>query len=260
MIQSQQTAQLVHLLFEWLALAGGFQFYRLLKKKNNQGSILQTANFAVAIGAILGAAIGNKLVYWIEVPHLFAAHAIEPAAWFMGQSMVGGLLGGLIGVEVAKHRANISVSTGDLFVFPILLGLIVGRIGCFLAGLYDGTFGIETSLPWGIDFGDGVMRHPTQLYEIIYAALMWLVLAMLQPRLISESGLLFKFLLVSYLVWRVLVDFLKPVPYEYPFGLSGIQWVCIVALAIYAPITLGQLQQRTRKQWSHISERQKHVA
>jgi len=31
-------------------------------------------------------------------------------------------------------------------------------------------------------------------------------------------------------------DGLKPVRMPYPLGLSGIQWVCLVALAIYLPL------------------------
>ena len=30
---------------------------------------------------------------------------------------------------------------------------------------YDFTYGTPTSLPWAHDFGDGVPRHPVQLYE-----------------------------------------------------------------------------------------------
>ena len=51
-------------------------------------------------------------------------------------------------------------------VWPIAVGLAIGRVGCFLAGLHDDTYGLPTALPWGVDFGDGTPRHPTQLYEI----------------------------------------------------------------------------------------------
>src|SRR5258708_36630797 len=58
-------------------------------------------------------------------------------------------------------------STGDLCVYPLIFGQCVGRIGCFLTGLDDHTHGNFTSLPWGVNFGDGP-RHPTQLYEILF--------------------------------------------------------------------------------------------
>lgn len=175
-------------------------------------------NYAVLLGGFLGAALGNKAVFWIEVPQLWAEHGGFAGFFRGGQSMVGGLLGGLIGVEIAKKLAGVWHSTGDRFVFPILLGLIIGRIGCFLAGLNDDTYGLPTGLPWGVDFGDGVPRHPTQLYEIGFAALLWLALRRLRAYGAAELGLLFKLMLSSYPLWRLGVDTIKPVPYAYPLG------------------------------------------
>ena len=50
-------------------------------------------------------------------------------------------------------------------MIPLCLGIIVGRWGCLFAGLADQTFGVPTGLPWGVDLGDGVPRHPVQIYE-----------------------------------------------------------------------------------------------
>ena len=233
-----QYAGMVHGVFEMLALGAGVAFYRRQRRLAGAGGILTPGEFAIAAGCIFGAAIGNKLVFWIEMPHLFALHWNNPAAWLGGQSMVGGLLGGLIGVEIAKKLTGITRSTGDAFVMPVLLGLAIGRVGCFLAGLEDGTFGVATDLPWGIDFGDGVHRHPTQLYEIAFAGLLAWGLAHWRERLADCPGLQFKLMLVAYLGWRLAVDGIKPVPYVYPLGLSGIQWVCLAALLVYLPATV----------------------
>lgn len=233
-------APLVHGLFEMLALSIGAAFYRSQRRRAGAASVLQGSEFAVAAGCIFGAAIGNKAVFWIEMPHLLVHYWNTPTLLLGGQSMVGGLLGGLLGVELAKKLTGLRRSTGDAFVFPILLGLMIGRIGCFLVGLADGTFGNPTDLPWGVDFGDGIARHPTQLYEILFAGLLWLVLRRLQPVLAAQPGLSFKLLLVAYLAWRLLIDGLKPVPYVYPLGWSGIQWVCLLALSIYLPLLWRQ--------------------
>jgi phosphatidylglycerol:prolipoprotein diacylglycerol transferase len=125
-------------------------------------------------------------------------------------------------------------------VFPILLGIIIGRIGCFLAGLHDGTFGLPSDLPWAVDFGDGIPRHPTQLYEILFAVFLWIFLARLRRPLAISSGLLFKCLLSAYLLWRLFVDGIKPVPFAWWGGLSGIQWLCIIALLLYLPLLIRQ--------------------
>lgn len=235
-------AAAVHGFFEMLALGVGTAFYRYLRRRDAAASVLHGPEFAVAAGCIFGAAFGNKAVFWIEMPHLLAQYWNTPTVWLGGQSMVGGLLGGLIGVEIAKKMAGVQRSTGDAFVFPILLGLIIGRIGCFLAGLADGTFGNPSDLPWAIDFGDGIPRHPTQLYEILFAGGLWFILQRLQPQLAERPGLLFKVLLVAYLLWRLAVDALKPVPFAYPLGWSGIQWVCLLALLAYLPALWRQWQ------------------
>ena len=67
-----------------------------------------------------------------------------------------------------KRYIGLRTSTGDLYSIPLALGIAIGRIGCFLTGLSDNTYGIPTSLPWAINFGDGIPRHPTQLYEILF--------------------------------------------------------------------------------------------
>jgi prolipoprotein diacylglyceryltransferase len=239
---THEQAALVHGIFEMLALAVGAAYYRRLRQRTGGGSILHGEGFVVAVGCVFGAAIGNKAVFWIEMPHLFVQYWNTPSLLLGGQSMVGGLLGGLIGVEIAKKLNGIRHSTGDAFVFPVLLGLMIGRVGCFLAGLEDGTFGNPSALPWAIDFGDGVPRHPTQLYEILFAGGLWFILARWRSVLADRAGLLFKLLLVAYLLWRLLIDGLKPVPYAYPLGLSGIQWVCLVALGAYLPIVALRLR------------------
>lgn len=232
----------VHGILEAIALTVGFAYYRLLRSRSGAPSVVSGSEFAVAAGCIFGAALGNKLVFWIEVPHLLPAHWYQLSAWLGGQSMVGGLLGGLIGVEIAKTVSGVTRSTGDAFVYPILLGLMIGRVGCFLTGLADGTYGLPTDLPWGVDFGDGIPRHPTQLYEIVFAGALWLVLHRLQADLAPQSGLLFKAMLCAYLAWRLAIDALKPVPFAYPLGFSGIQWVCLMSLVIYAPRAARQFR------------------
>ena len=245
-----KTALIVHGVLEYLAIAVGVWIYRRIRRQKTSQGILHRTSFTVVLGCILGAAIGNKLVFWIEfadkIPALW--HGLmqrDPQAFallFSGQSIVGGLLGGLIGIEIAKKSAGLTQSTGDDFVLPIIVGTIIGRIGCFLAGLNDGTYGIPSTLPWAIDFGDGIPRHPTQLYDILFAILMYFILWRPRDRWQAQPGLLFKFYLLAYLIWRLFIDSYKPVPYSFAFGLSGIQVVCLVAIACYAPIVWRHYQ------------------
>jgi len=234
---SPDHARLAHLLLEWAAIALGVQIYRWQRRRAGQGGMLEAGSFTVIIACILGAAIGNKVVFWIECPQLFGVQG--------GQSIVGGLLGGLLGVELGKKLAGIRHSTGDLFILPLMVGTVVGRLGCLLAGLQDGTYGVASGLRWAVDFGDGVARHPTQAYEIGFVLLWGGGILHLLPRLAHKPGLGFKLYLAGYLVWRLLVDGIKPVPYDYGAGLSGIQLVCLLALACYLPLLGRQLRQRT---------------
>jgi hypothetical protein len=113
------------------------------------------------------------------------------------------------------------------------VGIAIGRVGCFLTGLADDTYGVATQLPWGIDFGDGVRRHPTQLYEIAFLALLAAVLAW-RARRPYPRGDQFKRFMVGYLGWRLAVDFIKP-PHVTLLGMNPIQLACIAGLLWYAP-------------------------
>lgn len=235
MIASATAAAWAHTAFAWAGMALGAALWRRTLRGQQRGGALAPGNFGVLVGLLIGAALGNKLVFLIERPDVARTLWESRSLAWPGQSIVGGLLGGLIGVEIAKKLTGQTRSTGDAMVWPIAVGLGLGRVGCFLAGLHDDTYGLPTTAPWGVDFGDGTPRHPTQLYEIaIMLPLGW---ALSRARF-ATPGLAFKLFLAGYLLWRLLIEFLKPVPVAYPLGLSGIQWTCLMALAVYLPLTL----------------------
>jgi phosphatidylglycerol---prolipoprotein diacylglyceryl transferase len=158
--------------------------------------------------------------------------------YFMGnKTIVGGLLGGLVGVELTKKFIGVTTSSGDLMTFPIILALSIGRIGCFAEGLEDGTFGIATTLPWSINFGDGFYRHPTQLYEIIFLIILGFLLFLLEKNVVLLNGSRFKLLMVSYLTFRFLIEFIKPNEF-YSFGICSIQIACIFGILYYWKVWL----------------------
>ncbi len=148
------------------------------------------------------------------------------------KTIVGGMLGGLVGVELVKKKIGVTASSGDLMVYPLILAMVIGRIGCFFAGLEDGTYGIPSNLPWAIDFGDGIRRHPTNLYEILFWLMLWLALVICEKYREFSDGSRFKLFMVSYLLFRFGVEFIKP-DYFLGFGLSVIQLACITGLLYY---------------------------
>jgi phosphatidylglycerol:prolipoprotein diacylglycerol transferase len=233
---------LLHPLFEALGYACGYALYRW--ERGRSGDVLdEEQRWAVLAAAAIGGLLGSRLLGLLEeVPQL----TMKWQAIFLpgGKTIVGGLLGGWITVEIVKHLRGIISQTGDLLVFPLCIGIAVGRIGCFLAGLADDTYGIPTKLLWGIDFGDGIPRHPTQLYEIIFLGSLAFVFSR-YGRSIHPEGSTFKLFLAAYLGWRLAVDFVKPQPLVY--GMNLIQWSCIAGLVALTPslfsilIARGQL-------------------
>src|SRR5687768_3185762 len=156
-----------HLVMELLAYSAGFQLYLFLRKRwpRREAALPMEQAMWVIVGAVFGGAGGSKLLAWVESAQHYWAAREDLAVVLGGTTIVGGLLGGWIGVELVKKYLGVRTSTGDVYVFPLVLGMCVGRVGCFLTGLADHTCGVHTSLPWGVNFGDGP-RHPAQLSEI----------------------------------------------------------------------------------------------
>jgi prolipoprotein diacylglyceryltransferase len=212
-----------HLLFEIVAYSGGFQLYLLLRRRwpRREATVPLEQNLWVIVGAVFGALIGAKLLALVESPHHYWELRHHLPALLGGKTIVGGLLGGWAGVEVAKRRLGIARRTGDVYVFPLVFGMCAGRVGCLLTGLADHTHGVATALPWAVDFGDGVPRHPTQVYEIAFLLMLAIVL-LLRMRRPWNNGDLFRFFLLGYLAFRLAVEFIKPTQRPF-FGLSAIQ-------------------------------------
>ncbi|WP_109485646.1 prolipoprotein diacylglyceryl transferase [Occallatibacter savannae] len=230
-----------HPIFETLAYASGYAAFR--RARERQGDIIPesqrwTVIAAAAVGALLGSRILGIAEQWPTALSAFrSGHIIALLFTPGGKTIVGGLLGGWLGVEIAKRVSGIQSRTGDLFVIPLCLGIAVGRVGCFVAGLSDDTFGKPTQLPWAVDFGDGIGRHPTQLYEIIFLAILAFALSRLA---FLPNGQRFRIFLAAYLGWRIVIDFFKPQPLV--GGMNVIQWACASGLAALAVFFLNDLR------------------
>lgn len=167
------THPLAHYAFDGLAwltgLGTGYALYRWRLKglAERTAALAGPAYFAcLAAGAVAGAWLAGSLnTLPSEVPAL-------------SHSVVGALAGAILGVELYKLARGVRASTGGIFTGTFTVGVVVGRWGCFFAGLPDRTYGTPTSLPWAVDLGDGIGRHPVQLYEsaamaLFLAAYLW---------------------------------------------------------------------------------------
>jgi phosphatidylglycerol:prolipoprotein diacylglycerol transferase len=233
-----------HLILELLAYAVGVRWYlwNLRREPADAPRADSLQRWAIVTGAVFGAALGSKVLYVLQY---WTALQTQPAVvWFSGKTIVGGLLGGLLGVEIAKRLVGWRRSTGDAFVAPLLAGMMIGRVGCQLAGLEDLTYGGVTSLPWGWDYGDGLPRHPVALYEICGLLLIAALPARRRARPAFQPGDRFRAFMVAYLSLRLSLDYLKPPHAAVAAGqlapnlyslFSAIQWSCIGGLAYYWP-------------------------
>ena len=154
---------------------------------------------ALIIGAVFGGYGFGTLNLWLS--------GIDG----IGRSIVGAFLGAVIFIEIFKKLRGITGSTGLIFVVGFSVSVAVGRLGCFFSGLDDQTYGIAGDVPWAVDFGDGMMRHPVQLYEslsmVLFAALAVLLLHRRQAFFMANG---FYLLAIFYGLQRFCWEFLKP--------------------------------------------------
>jgi len=176
---------------------------------------------ALALGALGGAVLFGSINLGLG------------SFWTLGHSIAGAIAGGVVAIEIYKWLRGIRGSTGLPFVAPLALGIAIGRFGCFFAGLPDYTYGTATQLPWAVDLGDGIGRHPVQLYEsaamLLFLAF-WLRALMNGDTPIIRNG--FYLFVAWYAVQRFAWEFLKPYPVIVgPFNLFHL--ICI-ALFCYS--------------------------
>jgi phosphatidylglycerol---prolipoprotein diacylglyceryl transferase len=136
-----------------------------------------------------------------------------------------------------------------LFVYPLILALIIGRVGCFSMGIYEETYGTVTDFFTGMNLGDNRLRHPVTLYEIVFLFLLWLALLQIEKKHQLANGLRFKIFMIAYCLFRLMLDFIKP-HYTFSIGLSTIQITASVGLLYYGVVYISNkdlflIQQKT---------------
>ena len=195
------------------------------------GAKIEQAGIGYAFALVAGAAVGGfgagTLNLWLTgVPGI-------------GRSIAGALAGAIFAIELFKLARGIRGSTGIIFVPAFATSVMVGRWGCFFSGLDDHTFGTPTTLPWGHDFGDGVLRHPVQLYEsFTLAAFLCVALVLIGRRntVFMRNG--FYLLVLTYGAQRFLWEFLKP--YGAVIGPFNLFHFICAGLVIYSLVMMSR--------------------
>jgi phosphatidylglycerol:prolipoprotein diacylglycerol transferase len=177
-----------------------------------------------------------------------------------GLTAYGAVLGASLGIWVYCKIAKVKIGyLFDLLAPAVIVAqAVIGRIGCTLNGC---CFGDPCSLPWAITytdpdslgFGVGAV-HPTQVYEIIFGLICFVVLWKLMGRF-KPAGSLYLIYLGLYSAWRIGIDFLRPGT-SFLFGLHQAQVIGIIVLLIVVPILVYRTRWiSTKEQLTQEEER-----
>jgi len=184
------------------------------------------------IGGIIGARLIYVLLnlyYYLQNPWIILNIRRGGLSWY------GAFLGGIVGTLLFAKKEKIKFTRlADIASPSVLLGLAVGRWGCFFNGC---CYGKITTLPLGVEFKDAGLeglRHPTQIYESILCLIGFYILMKIYKHK-HFTGEVFLGLLVTYSIVRFIVEFFREWTGDIPaslFGLNLAQWVSLLILII----------------------------
>jgi phosphatidylglycerol---prolipoprotein diacylglyceryl transferase len=206
----------------------------------------------VAIGGIVGAKLYYLALHWQDL----VADPVRQLASRGGLVWYGGLIGGVVTYYWQVRQRNLPVaSLFDATAPALMFAYAVGRMGCFLVG---DDYGLPTDSWVGIAFPQGappstagylrsvgaeipmtvpdsaiVTVHPTQLYEVGAALVLFAVLWQVSKRKL-RPGQLFGLYLGLYGVERFLIEFVRAKGDRILFGLSTSQVASLLLLGVAA--------------------------
>ncbi|HID92103.1 TPA: prolipoprotein diacylglyceryl transferase [Candidatus Peregrinibacteria bacterium] len=161
------------------------------------------------ISGVVGGRIFYMLVYNFQnfLEDLLSIFTV----WNGGMSIHGGLIGGAIGFIIITKIKRINVlEFADIAVVSIAFGMALGRLGNFVN---KELVGRVTDISWAIDFGDGLMRHPSQLYamgkDLMLFFIFWYILLKISDNKNYTSGIIFSGFIVTYAIFRFIVEFFR---------------------------------------------------
>jgi len=196
------------LMYVTALLIGIFAAKWLVKKDNLpiEQNVLDNYIIWIEVGVILGARIGYLAFYQPN----FSQYLLEPWQMFnpiqngefvgiSGMSFHGAVIGFFIASTFFSWRHKINQwFMLDIAAVAIPAGYIFGRIGNFLN---QELVGRETTHSWGI-LVDGVLRHPSQLYEALTEGLIVFIIMYAIRKRKKFHGQLISLYLIFYGIAR----------------------------------------------------------
>ncbi len=200
----------------------------------------------IYLAALVSAFLGAKIVYLAAEGWMFWGHPQRWMIWATGKTILGALLGGYLGVELAKKALGYRAATGDLFAVVAPLGITFGRVGCLLHGCCLGK--VCAPAWWTLRDAQGVARWPAVPAEIGFNLLalgVFLALRRSSTRKARDpqtpepnvspkwplAGQHFHLYLIAYGVFRFAHEFLRDTP-RVGAALSGYQLAAVAVAAL----------------------------
>ncbi|MDD5156458.1 prolipoprotein diacylglyceryl transferase [Sulfurimonas sp.] len=164
----------------------------------------------VEIGVILGARLGyilfydTQTLYYLSHPwQIFNPVVNGEFVGIRGMSYHGAVIGFLLSTYIYSKKHKIAFGKiMDLVAISVPLAFVFGRIGNFLN---QELIGRQADVPWGI-LVNGVLRHPSQLYEAVLEGFGVFVVVYLYRKYQKFSGELILVYGMSYGIFRAIAE------------------------------------------------------
>ena len=177
----------------------------------------------IYVAALLSAFLGAKLVYLASEGWLFLDSDQRLLHWMAGKSITGALLGGFLGVEIAKKVTGYTKPTGDRFALVVPMVVMIGRIGCLTQGCCQG---IECGIA-------GLQKWPAVPVEMFFNLMAVVVILQLRRgRLLP--GQHFHLYLIAYGIFRFAHEFMRATEKPFFGTISGYQIAALLMVVVGA--------------------------
>lgn len=199
-----------------LALLSALFFAKWINRHDRMGipeDIIDNYFIWVEIGVILGARLGYVLFY--DPSGYYLSNPLQIFSPFdtngnfigiSGMSYHGAVIGALLATYLfGRKYPTYLYKVLDIAALGIPVGYVFGRIGNFLNQELVGSI---TTVPWGI-LVDGVMRHPSQLYEAFAEGIVIAIILYIFRAKKPFDGALIAWYGVLYGVMRFIVEFYR---------------------------------------------------
>jgi prolipoprotein diacylglyceryl transferase len=225
-----------------------------LKARGVEGGVALDVSFWAIPFGILGGRFFHVIThpndYFYQGADLLAAFRI----WEGGLAIYGALMFGALGAYIGAKKSGIKFTSYLDAVAPgILLAQAIGRWGNYFN---NELFGLPTELPWGLQISssnpaypaglpDGVLFHPTFLYESIWSLFGVALLLAADKRFNLRWGRMIGLYFIYYSVGRVWVEAIRIDPSEIVLGLRINIWSAIVGITVGLAIMLISYRRHT---------------